>query len=402
MIPQQPTPSGDAAAPQPLRVMCISHTAVSRAAGRLRYAPLLDRADITVDLVTPSRWFEYGRWRLTDPPHAEDVPVHVVPIRWPNAGPATWYFHHYIGLEKTMRQVRPQLIHLWEEPWSLVALQVLKLRNKLFPTTPIVLEVDQNILKRLPPPFEQLRRHVLRNTNFVLARSVDAARVVEQCGYSGPSALLGYGVDQTIFNRSDREAARARFGFHGFTVGYVGRLIEDKGVDDLIDALALAETPVTLAIMGEGPHRAALLRRVAAHGLSDRVQFLPSHKPAEVASFMSGLDVLALLTRTTKTVREQFGRVIIEAQACGTPVIGSDCGAIPDVVGKGGWIVPERNPAAVAALIDRVAQHGLELQAVRSRAARQVGERFDYAVIANTLATAWLRTLSQPAMREPT
>ena len=208
----------------------------------------------------------------------------------------------------------------------------------------LVLEVDQNILKRLPPPFEAIRRFVLRRTDHILSRSPDATQVVRACGYEGPATLIGYGVDQDVFYpvadvAPDRSTKDLR-------IGYVGRLVEEKGLDDALDALALTKSCVSLAIMGEGAYEPALRQRVAELGLQSCVSFQPWGAVTEVADFIRGLDALILLTRTTKVVREQFGRVIVEAQSCGIPVIGSQCGAIPNVVGAGGWIVPERNPRA--------------------------------------------------------
>ncbi len=370
-----------------LRVLCISHSAISRIHGRLRYGSLLDRPDLRLDLVMPSRWSERGRWLTPDLPAADEDWVHALPIRWARAGSATWHLHHYVGLARLMRRVRPQVIHLWQEPWSLVALQALYLRNRLCPHAALVLEVDQNLHKRLPAPFEQIRRTVLRQTGHVLARSEEAIQVVRACGYAGPAGRIGYGVDRSVFRPMDH-AARHRAPA-GLTVGYVGRLIEEKGVGDLIETVSRTATPVNLAIMGEGPFQASLVAQAAALGVSDRLYILPWGSPEEVAAFMNRLDVLALLTRTTGSVREQFGRVIIEAQACGTPVIGSDTGAIAEVVGEGGWIVPERSPAAVAALLDRLAAQPMELEAARAQAIQQVGERFSFTAQAGLLEGAW-------------
>jgi len=338
----------------------------------------------------PDRWSERGRWLVPDPPHSDEGWVHPLPIRWARMGPATWHLHHYVGLGRLMRRLRPQVIHLWQEPWSLVALQVLRLRNRLCPQTPLVLEIDQNLHKRLPAPFEQIRRGVLRQTSHVLGRSEEAIQVVRACGYDGPASRIGYGVDRSVFRPLERAAGLPAP--RGLTVGYVGRLIEEKGIGDLIEAISQVAAPVRLAIMGEGPFRAPLVAQAAALGVLDRIRILPWGSPEEVAGFMGGLDVLALLTRTTSTVREQFGRVIIEAHACGIPVIGSGSGAIPGVVGDGGWIVPERTPAVVAALLDRLAGQPLELAAARARAMRQVAERFSFSTQAAALEHAWCST----------
>jgi glycosyltransferase involved in cell wall biosynthesis len=103
---------------------------------------------------------------------------------------------------------------------------------------------------------------------------------------------------------------------------------------------------------------------------------------------MRSLDTLVLLTRTTRAVREQFGRVIIEAQACGTPVIGSTSGAIPDVVGDGGWIVPERDCEGLRDLLNRLCSDPSLVQAKAVAARRNVESRFTYDRVAAAIEQA--------------
>jgi glycosyltransferase involved in cell wall biosynthesis len=387
-IPSMPLPPLG----RPLRVLSIAHTATSRAIGRLRYHPFAGRDEVEVHLVAPARWQEFGRSMVADPPDDPGVTVHILPIRLPSLGRVKWYLHHYRGLDRVIAHVKPDVIHLWEEPWSAVALQACRLRRKLAPQAALVLEVDQNILKQLPPPFQQIRRHVLSETDHLLSRTTDATIVARASGYSGPATLIGYGVDQVAFRPQDREAARAEFGLSGFTVGYVGRIVEEKGLDDALDALALlpdSAEPVSLAILGEGPHAPALRRRVAELGLTERVHWFGWDSPARVGTFINALDALLLLTRTTGDVKEQFGRVIIEAQACGVPVIGSSCGAIPQIVGEGGWVVPEHDPVALSALLDLLSSEPERCAAPAAAGLRQITERFTYAQVANTLLHAW-------------
>ncbi|MDB5656731.1 MAG: glycosyl transferase, group 1, partial [Tardiphaga sp.] len=298
----------------------------------------------------------------------------------PRAGPMSWYLHFYPGLRRLLREIDPDVIHLWEEPWSIVALQVRFLKGR----AAMVMEVDQNILKRLPPPFELIRKQVLRHTDHVLSRSPDATAVVRARGYQGAVTSIGYGVDLRNFN-PDAAPITARATPPDFRIGYVGRLVEEKGLDDALDAMLLATAPVSLAIMGEGPYESRLRQRIAELGLTHRVAIRGWGTPADVAGFLRSLDVMILLTRTTKSVREQFGRVIVEAQACGIPVIGSQGGAIPDVVGDGGWIVPERDPAALARLLDVIAADPKLLQAQGLAAQSNVSDRFTYRVVADDL-----------------
>lgn len=366
--------------PRRLRIVSIAHPAASSEAARLRYAHLAARDGIELHLVMPAVWREFGRTIVAEPPQAEGLKVHVLPIRLPQAGPMKWYLHYYPALRRLLAEIDPDVIHLWEEPWSIVALQAQLLRKR----ASVVLEVDQNILKRLPPPFEAIRKFVLRRTDHILSRSPDATAVVRARFYAGPVTPIGYGVDLATFTPGPQAEPGAR----PLCIGYVGRLVEEKGLDDALDALAATAQPVTLSIMGEGPDEARLRRRIRELGLSARVDIRGWGPPAEVAAFLRSLDALALLTRTTPAVREQFGRVIIEAQACGIPVIGSTCGAIPDVVGDGGWIVPERDPAALRAVLDRLAADPTHI-AERAEAARaNVLARFTYDAVADAVATA--------------
>jgi glycosyltransferase involved in cell wall biosynthesis len=98
-------------------------------------------------------------------------------------------------------------------------------------------------------------------------------------------------------------------------------------------------------------------------------------------------------------VLEQFGRVIIEAQSCGLPVIGSSSGAIPSVIGSGGWVVPERDPAALARVLDSIAGNPEARRARSVDAQRNVSARFTYDAVAEALANAWLSSIAAKRMQ---
>ena len=373
----------------PLRVLSIAHTAVTRAAGRLRYHPLSDDPTLDVDLVVPLRWHQFGRWYDADPAGDPGVTLHRMPIRLPKAGPAGWYLHHYPDLTALAARLRPDVIHLWEEPWSVVALQACSLARRL--GAALVMEVDQNILKRLPLPFELVRRHVLRQTALVMSRSDDSTEVVRDCGYAGPVTTIGYGIDQAVFYPGERPSTTT------IKLGYVGRLIQEKGVDDVLAAMAMGPAEIKLTIVGEGPYLPALQAHVMRAGLEERVQFHPWTDPDNVGTFLRGLHALVLPTRLTPAVKEQFGRVIIEAQACGTPVIGAATGAIPFVIGKGGWTVPERDPVALASLFARLIANPSEMDARGRDGMANVSSRFTYSVVARDLADGWKLAAARPS-----
>jgi glycosyltransferase involved in cell wall biosynthesis len=257
------------------------------------------------------------------------------------------------------------------------------------------LETDQNILYRLPWPFEQIRRYTLSRTDALIVRQPEALAVSRGCGYKGAGVVVEYWADTDKFYPRDRTGSRNELGVSGFTIGYVGRLAEEKGLSTVLDALVLCKRDVDFLMVGEGPDRERLIQRVRQLGLANRVRFLPSTTPDRVPRFMNALDTLILMSRTTRTWKEQFGRVIMEAQACGIPVIGSSSGAIPSVVGKGGWIVEESDALGLSQLLDRLASNPDEVAAKAAEGMLQARGRFSSQTISAALRTAFIEAMRQ-------
>jgi len=132
-----------------------------------------------------------------------------------------------------------------------------------------------------------------------------------------------------------------------FTLGYVGRLTEEKGLEDLLWSLVDLDDAVRLRLVGDGPARHRLEVRARELGVRERIAFINPVSHEDLPSLYHDFDALVLPSRTTPSWREQFGRVLVEAMACGVPVIGSDSGAIPEVIGDAGLIFPEGNSAAL-------------------------------------------------------
>jgi glycosyltransferase involved in cell wall biosynthesis len=139
---------------------------------------------------------------------------------------------------------------------------------------------------------------------------------------------------------------------------------------------------VRLVFVGSGEYRTTLERRIGELGKEAQVQFLDARPLEQLPPVMNSLDALLLPSRTVPSWKEQFGRVIIEAQACGTPVIGSDSGAIPEVVGGGGLTFPEGDTQALAAAILRVKANPEEARALGAQGLQQVRTSYTWAGVA--------------------
>jgi glycosyltransferase involved in cell wall biosynthesis len=339
----------------PLKVLLISHTCFSRTRGQPKVQRLSDLG-VNMRVICPTWWFEDDNvWYPAEAPAADagfTLEAHQVP--YPFHPRLHRYGHFYPRFARVLREFKPDVIDIWEEAWGLASAHACWVRNRVLPQAKIISETEQNINRKLPPPFSQLRKYTLKNADFAIGRNAEAVGVLRAQGYNGPAQVVPNAVDAEIFHPMDREACRMEFGAEGFVVGYAGRLIEAKGLMDLVEAVAKCPAEVRLLLVGAGPYQPDLERRIAELGLGPRARILPNQSPNDLAKIMNTLDVFILPSRTTPNWKEQFGRVIIEAHACGTPVIGSTSGAIPEVVGHGGLVVPERDPAALAQAIQQL------------------------------------------------
>jgi glycosyltransferase involved in cell wall biosynthesis len=264
----------------------------------------------------------------------------------------------------------------------------------------------QNLMRRYPFPFRAIESYSLRHTDHAIAGSEGAATVWREKGYSGPLAVIPqFGVDPRIFAPApaarrpvDRReyAARGRCRAQareqqdtdgGFAIGYLGRLVPEKGVDLLVEAVGDMGDGWRLAILGGGPEQPRLETLVDRLGVGDRVTFAGWLPSLELGSFYRGLDVLVLPSRSRPNWVEQFGRVLIEAMACGVPVIGSDCGEIPHVIGDAGLVFPEGDARALRnCLVQLMATPALRADLARRGRERVLARFTQSQVAARTVA----------------
>ncbi len=376
-----------------LKVLLISHTCQSKTEGQPKAMNLAHHPDIELKVLIPDRWRHYGKWRQADIPSPDKFDCHIGKVAMPWVGPAQFYMHWYPELASILRSFKPDVIDLWEEPWGLVSAHTCYLRDRLLPGTKIISETEQNINKSLPGPFEKFRAYTLKHADFAIGRNKEAIEVLRTKGYSGPAEVVPNAVDAELFRPANRQECRDKLGLKGFTAGYIGRLVEEKGLADMVEALKECPPEVNLLFLGSGSFETPLKQKVQEHGLDSRVTFLPARPLSELPVVMNAMDALVLPSRTTASWKEQFGRVIIEAHACATPVIGSTSGAIPEVVGDGGLVFEERNPAALAAAICELAADPERCRTMGLAGRATVEENYTWQRVANRMANIYQRTV---------
>jgi glycosyltransferase involved in cell wall biosynthesis len=219
------------------------------------------------------------------------------------------------------------------------------------------------------PLHRWITRHALARAGSITATGMRLAEATLSYVPTGkPVSVIPYGVDLGTFRPSPRPA-RAHP-----TIGSVGRLSPEKGLDHLLRAVALLrDNGVTLDVLlaGDGPSRDDLERLAAELKIGPRVRFFGEVPHEDVPVVLQGLDIFAM-----PSTWEGFGVSAIEASAMRLPVVASDIHGIPDVVvdGETGLLVPPANARALAAAIAGLAADG-ELRARMGAAGRAFVER---------------------------
>ncbi len=320
-----------------------------------RKAEAIARCGVDLTVIIPDGWNERADPRPLERAYTEGYRLLVVPMRLNG----NYHLHFYPTLAARIRELRPEIIHIDEEPYNLATWQTIRLARQHKART--VLSTWQNLNRRYPPPFAWGERYALRHTDHLITGTQSIADVWRTKGYAGPLTIIPqFGVDTDRFKPDETHVPNATL-----QIGYIGRLVPEKGVDLLLNALSgLGDRRWHLQIVGQGPERAALERLTAALGLSERVTFRGQIASMQIPTVLQELDLLVIPSRTRPNWKEQFGRVIVEANACGVPVLGSDSGAIPDSIGAGGRIFREGDVQAlreqlVALLEDEPARRAL-------------------------------------------
>jgi phosphatidylinositol alpha-1,6-mannosyltransferase len=230
----------------------------------------------------------------------------------------------------------------------------------------------------------RLRRQTLESAALVVANSRYTAGLVADAAPGARVVTLPLGVDQKFFAPGNKESARQRFGVEEkIVICSVSRLVAYKGHDTVLDALATLppqiREKVVYLIAGKGPARAGLESRAERLGIKGAIQWLGFVPDRDLPVLYNAADLFVLCTRENTSAQEVegFGLVFLEAQACGTPVVGTNTGGIPDAIqhGCGGWLIPQNEPQALSGLLIRLAEAPQEFRragkAARTRVERE-------------------------------
>jgi len=308
-----------------LRVTLISKACIL-GAYQTKLEQIAGHDDIELSVVVPPYWIENGNRLDLERSHTRGYDLVVSPL----AFNGRYHLHFYPRLSSVLRQTQPDICHIDEEPYNMAT--YLAARAARRGGAKCLFFSWQNIMRRYPLPFAAMERAVYRWASCAIAGNQDALAVLRSKGYDGGAKVIPqFGVDPSLFRPH-----QSRSGTRPFTIGFAGRFVPEKGLDTLIDAVENLGGEWRLLLIGDGPLRGHIEERLSRGGLDARTTSLSRVPSTDMPRHLGAMDVLVLPSIDQPNWREQFGRILIEAMACETPVIGSQAGEIPNVIGSAG------------------------------------------------------------------
>ena len=362
-------------------ILVVSHACVT-AINRIPWRRLAERG-WQLEIATATQLVTKELVRPADPPAPDDPPLHLLPLGGPNLR-----FWRFEGLRELIARRRPKVVMLDYDPATMITLQT-GIATFGSGTRIACLSYD-NILR---DPFAELRespaagaraltaqamsRIASRFVDHVFVLSDDSADVMRHFGFGDRTSKIPLGFDPALFRPDERARARLRaeLSLHSPTFAYFGRVVPEKGAHLLLEALArMLDRDWQLLLDHfsdyKHPYIQELAHKVDQLGLRERVVYFDA--PHErMGDYMNAADIVVMPSRSNARWKEQYGRVAQEAMACGRTVVVSSSGALPELVGDAGIVVPEDQLDQLDVTLRRV----LDDPSLRERLGRQAAER---------------------------
>ncbi|HKQ99112.1 MAG TPA: glycosyltransferase family 4 protein [Pyrinomonadaceae bacterium] len=366
---------------RPLRLLTIAHSYCVALNRRLAHEMARAGAgEWEVTAVAPS--FFHGDLRAVALERFDDeiCSLEAVPAYFSKRIHMMLYGHR---LREIMRQPW-DMVHCWEEPFVLAGGQIARWTPK---DAALVFATFQNIPKRYPPPFNWIERYSMKQATGWIAfgQTIDQALSKRDSYLARRRRLIPLGVDTDHFYPSPEagEKTLLRLGWDAQgppVIGFLGRFVPEKGLDLLTRVLDRLSSPHRVLFVGSGPMEKRLRDWAKLH--DDRVRVVTGVKHSEVPAYLNAMDALCAPSRTMPNWREQLGRMLIEAFACGVPVVASDSGEIPYVVEDAGLVLSETDEDAWVSALNELLEDAPRRAELSKRGLERARTTYAWPVIA--------------------
>jgi glycosyltransferase involved in cell wall biosynthesis len=367
-----------------LRVLFVSHTyVVGVNQGKLN--AIAQTGKVEVGLLVPSNWkaLEWNRVFEVEQPYPK-IKVYTAPVLFTGKGGAHIYAPGKIW--QVVNDFQPDLVQVEEEVFSLCAFE-LALWSRIT-GKPLVVFGWENMDRTLSTSRRWVRQFVINTAKLMLPGNQDGANLLQKWGYTGLMEVIPQmGVDTSLFNPGLRDRQNQEF-----RIGFLGRLVPEKGIDTILAASKILRErglKCQVIICGSGSYEDALRQEAEKQQVADLVIWRGSVSHEQAPEEIRQFDVLVLPSRTASSWKEQFGHVLIEAMAMGVPVIGSNSGEIPNVIGRSDLVFPEGEAQGLAAILERMISDLNWRQEVGHYGITRVAQDYTHERIAERLINLW-------------
>lgn len=362
-------------------VLFIWHAAVVRTYQKF-IEELAEHEDLDITLLIP-QWSMEGSKKVLA--YVPKNPKYNVIVGW-NHYPKDPLIGIYPALPFYLLRTKPDLIHLFEEPYHNLAAYLVFWKKIVSPGSKLIFQTFQNLIEKYPKNWQSIQEKTFEASDAAIACAQEMKKVLLRWGYKKPAYVIYPGVETRLFSPQNAKELRRQLGLKDFTIGYFGRMLKEKGIEDLLAASSNLDFPHQFLFIGDGPDKEYF------KSLTNRAVFLDAVDPHKISRYYSALDLFVLPSRTTEHWKEQFGRVLIESMLCSTPVIGSSSGEIPKVVSEAGLIFKEKDPQDLAKQIKRI-QSSPTLGKMLQKLGLKRGLKFDWKISADQVYKVYSKLL---------
>lgn len=350
-----------------MKLLIISH-AYSAPENRKKAVLLSKKIETT--LIFPKSWHTlHGENLENKESTAKNLSLKPLPTLFTGNGGK--YLYYPIPLFKAILKAKADVVLLEEEPFSFVSFEIviierllkfLRLINRkaklcffTWENLPLPLGIFRTFIEKL----------VYLASDKGIAGSYEAEMRIRKRGFLGETIVLPqFGVDLDLFKKispKEKSELKERLGIKKKVIGYVGRFVPEKGIKTLMEAFSMLSKEFTLLLVSTSKNLPTEYQKFAESlKVIDRLCVASGITHTELYRYYGIMDVLVLPSETTKTWKEQFGRVLIEGMACGVPVIGSSSGAIPEVISEAGLIFAEGDAKDLSEKIEEIEKDSSE------------------------------------------
>lgn len=360
------------------RVLVLSHSYLQPAhRGKLR---ALAARGLEVTVAIPQRWREPWFGRPIDVAWERQGALEIFPLPargMGGKGELTKAKYGGRALKALLRDRRPDLVQIEEEPNTVAARQVIAAARRL--AIPVVLLSHQNVQHEMGWWGHWKHRRMLRRLKGFIAGSDIAGTLARADAPDLPIAVI-----PQLGAVAPHEPQHTPH--EGLSIGFVSRLVPEKGLDNLLQALSILRgSKWRLTIVGDGPERERLEVLVSELRLAARVRWVGGLPADQVAALWTDLDVLVQPSRALEDWRETNGQVLIEAMANEVAVLGTDSGVIPELIADAGIVVPAGDVPALAAALEKLSDNAARRTLAHAARARALRLYSDDAIAERTL-----------------